>query len=160
MLWLISPPLKRLTPAFSPRLLKLVATVLNWLVDVAGLWLTLRLVGVSTNPTSVVVAFALANLAAIVPLTPGGIGVVELSLAATLVGLGAPAAPTAVGIAAYRVFNFWLPIPGSALAYLAAKLHEFRREHRLSVGADAEAWCQRPQLEVLRLELLQLETAS
>lgn len=49
---------------------------------------------------------------------------VELTLTAVLVGLGAPAAPTAIGVAAYRVFNYWLPIPGALLAYVATRLHE------------------------------------
>jgi uncharacterized membrane protein YbhN (UPF0104 family) len=57
-----------------------------------------------------------------VPLTPGGLGVVELVLAATLVGFGAPAAPVALAIAAYRVFNYWLPIPAAALAYGGVRL--------------------------------------
>ncbi len=101
--------------------------VVNWVVDVLALWLTLLMVGVTVSPLLVLVAFALANLAAVVPLTPGGVGVVELTITATLVGLGAPAAQTAVGVAAYRVFTYWLPIPGSALAYAFTRVHERRR---------------------------------
>ena len=98
------------------------ATV-NWLVDALALWLVLRMVGAPVDPVPVLVAFALANLIAIVPLTPGGLGVVEFALTAILVGLGAPGAPTAIGIAAYRVFTYWLPIPGSALAYFATRFY-------------------------------------
>ena len=96
--------------------------VLNWLIDVAALWVVLLAVGVGVNPIVVLVAFALANIAATVPITAGGLGVVELTLAGTLVGFGAPAAATAVGVAIYRLFNFWLPIPISAIAFLATRV--------------------------------------
>ncbi len=96
------------------------ATV-NWLVDVVALWALLRAVGVHVDPPAVLVAFAVANLAAVVPITPGGLGVVEVTLTATLVALGAPAAPAALGVAAYRVFNYWLPIPTSALTYATTR---------------------------------------
>ncbi len=118
--------------AAQPRLLLegLWWATVNWLVDVLALWLTLRMVGVQAAPLAVLAAFALANLAALVPITPGGIGMVELTLTATLVGMGAPAGPTAIGVAAYRVFNYWLPIPGSLLAFAATRLYERHRAGR------------------------------
>jgi hypothetical protein len=96
--------------------------VVNWLVDVLALWVALFAVGIVVNPIVALVAFALAHTAAMLPLTPGGLGIVELALAATLVGFGAPAAPVALGIAIYRLFNFWLPIPFSAVAWAGTRL--------------------------------------
>lgn len=55
------------------------------------------------------VAFAVANLLNALPLTPGGIGVVEAGLAATLVGLGADAAATSVAVLGYRAVACWIP---------------------------------------------------
>jgi uncharacterized protein (TIRG00374 family) len=115
---------------------------LNWLIDVAALWTVLAAVGVTLNPTSVLVAFAVANIAAMLPITPGGLGVVELTLTATLVGLGAPAAATAVGVALYRLLSFWIPIPVSAVSYVATRTLT-RDAHRQgdigSVGAPVAA---------------------
>ncbi len=107
----------------QPRMLRRAAlwAATNWLIDVAALWLILAAVGLRLSPASVLVAFALANLAAMIPLTPGGLGVVELTMTATLVGLGADAAPAAIGVAIYRLFNFWAPIPLSAVSYLATR---------------------------------------
>lgn len=97
------------------------ATV-NWLVDVAALWIVLFAVGQRLSPPAVLVAFALANLAALIPITPGGIGVVEVTMTITLVGLGAAPAPAAAAVAIYRIFNYWTPIPASALSYLATRV--------------------------------------
>ncbi len=97
------------------------ATV-NWLVDVAALWTVLFAVGQRLSPPAVLVAFSLANLAALVPLTPGGIGVVELTMTITLVGLGGAPAPVAAAVAIYRIFSYWTPIPASALSYLATRV--------------------------------------
>jgi len=93
----------------------------NWLIDAAALWVFLSAFGVTMSPVAVLVAFAVANVAAAAPITPGGLGVVEVTLAVTLTSFGAPPVATALGIAAYRVFNFWLPIPASAMAYLAVR---------------------------------------
>lgn len=93
----------------------------NWLLDAAALWVFLAAFGVTMSPVAVLVAFALANVVAFLPITPGGLGVVELTLTATLVGFGAAAVPAALGVAAYRVFNYWVPIPASAIAYLAVR---------------------------------------
>ncbi|MDH4077151.1 MAG: YbhN family protein [Acidimicrobiia bacterium] len=93
----------------------------NWLVDVAALWIVLFAVGQRLSPPAVLVAFALANLAAMIPVTPGGLGVVELTMTITLVGLGAGPAPAAAAVAIYRIFSYWTPIPASALTYLATR---------------------------------------
>jgi uncharacterized protein (TIRG00374 family) len=97
--------------------------IINWIVDAAGLWVALLAVGVRVDPIVALVAFALAHIAGMLPVTPGGLGVVELTLAATLVGFGTPPAPTALGVALYRIFNYWLPIPAAAVASSAALLH-------------------------------------
>ena len=47
-----------------------------WLLDAACLWVLLAAFGTRLEPDAVLVAFALANVLAAVPLTPGGLGVV------------------------------------------------------------------------------------
>lgn len=101
--------------------------VSNWLIDVVALWSLLAAVGVVVDPIVVLVAFAVAHVAAMAPITPGGLGVFELTVTAMLVGLGAPAAATAAGVALYRLFSFWMPIPASALSYAATRTMAPRR---------------------------------
>lgn len=90
----------------------------NWLLDAAALWLTLTAFGPLPNVIGVLVAYGLANVMAALPISPGGLGVVEAILIPTLIGFGLPAAEASVGVVAYRLVSFWLPIPVGALAYL------------------------------------------
>jgi glycosyltransferase 2 family protein len=62
------------------------------------------------------VAYGVATTIATIPLTPGGIGVFETTMLATLVLLGVGSEAT-IPILGYRVFNFWLPIPLAAVFY-------------------------------------------
>jgi uncharacterized protein (TIRG00374 family) len=89
----------------------------NWLFDAGCLWIFLAAFGVAVDPVSLLVAYGLANVLAAIPITPGGLGVVEAVLSASLIGFGVPRAVVLVGVVAYRLVNFWLPIPIGALAY-------------------------------------------
>ncbi len=68
------------------------------------------------------VAYAAANTASAIPITPGGLGVVEVTLVAITVGFGAPRATAVLAVLGYRVVNYWLPLPPGALAYLRLRL--------------------------------------
>jgi putative heme transporter len=96
--------------------------VLNWILDAASLWVFLKAFGGFVNPVDLLVAFGLANVLAAIPITPGGLGVVEAVLTATLVGFGLDRGTAAIGVVTYRLASFWLPIPLGALAYGSLKL--------------------------------------
>ncbi len=105
----------------------------NWLLDAAALWVFLRAFGVSARPDGLIVAFGAANVLAALPLTPGGLGVVETVLTTMLVLVGVGTAEASFGVSVYRIAQFWLPIPAGAIAYLSLRLGPWRvdREHRL-----------------------------
>lgn len=94
-----------------------VIAAVNWLLDAAALWVALTAFGHSPGIVGLLVAYGLANVMAAVPITPGGLGVIEAVLIPTLVAFGAPASVAAVGVVAYRMVNFWLPIPVGFVAY-------------------------------------------
>src|SRR5215469_8327591 len=68
------------------------------------------------------VAYAAANIAAAIPVTPGGLGVIEVTLVAITVGFGAPRATAVLAVLGYRVVNYWLPLLPGAVAYLRLRL--------------------------------------
>src|SRR5260370_3674533 len=68
------------------------------------------------------VAYAAANIASAIPITPGGLGVVEVTLVAVTVGFGAPRPTAVIAVLGYRVVNYWLPLLPGAAAYLRLRL--------------------------------------
>ncbi len=61
-------------------------------------------------------------VASAIPLTPGGLGVVEVTLVAVTVGFGAPRATAVLAVLGYRIVNYWLPLIPGAIAYLRLRL--------------------------------------
>jgi uncharacterized protein (TIRG00374 family) len=89
----------------------------NWLLDAAALWCCLRAYGHTYGYDGLMTAFALSQVAAWIPLTPGGLGVVEGVLVPTLLGFGGTRATVVVAVITYRLMSYWMTIPLGALAY-------------------------------------------
>ena len=94
---------------------------LNWVLDAMSLWVFLRAFGSITNVLGLFVAFGLANVIAVIPVTPGGLGIVEGALIPTLVGFGVTKGVATAGVLSYRIAAFWLPIPIGAISYLTVR---------------------------------------
>jgi uncharacterized protein (TIRG00374 family) len=109
--------------ASDRRLLRTVAglAAANWLLDAAALWVVLSAFGHRPGIVGLLVAYGLANVMAAIPISPGGLGVIEAVLIPTLVGFGTPRAEASIGVVAYRLVSFWLPIPVGALSYVAVE---------------------------------------
>jgi uncharacterized protein (TIRG00374 family) len=96
---------------------KLAALALGyWAFDVLCLILMFAALGVAADSFILLVAYGIATTLAAIPLTPGGIGVCETTMLATLTLLGV-GSEAAIPILGYRLFNFWLPIPLAAIFY-------------------------------------------
>lgn len=81
------------------------ATLANQLTAYLVFDLSLRAVGISTGQVSVAESFtawSLARLIESLPLTPGGLGLVELGLTGMLVAFGGPHAPVVAAVLLYR----------------------------------------------------------
>jgi putative heme transporter len=94
----------------------------NWLLDAASLWVFVAAFGFRVTVYGLLVSFGLAFVLAAIPVTPGGLGVVETVLTSSLVGFGSPRGIAILGVLAYRLVNFWLPIPLGGLAFLSLRL--------------------------------------
>ena len=99
----------------------LAAAVLNWFLDYLVLVTALYAIGAEPRPSLVLVAFAGAAVLGMIPITPGGIGFVEVGLVGMLVAAGIPGPDATLATLAYRLFQFWLPIPAGAVAYFLFK---------------------------------------
>jgi uncharacterized protein (TIRG00374 family) len=118
----------RLAQLLSGReLLKRLAVwaALNWLLDCAALWVFIRAFGASVRPDSLLVAFCAANIMAVIPLTPGGLGFFDVTLTGLLAFFGVGAAG-GFGFSSYRVAQYLLPIPLGAAAYLTLRYGRWR----------------------------------
>jgi uncharacterized protein (TIRG00374 family) len=100
----------------------------NWLLDAGSLWLFVAAFGERVPADALFVAYGLANVLAAIPITPGGLGVVEAVMTSTLVGFGTPRGIAVLGVIGYRLVNFWLPIPVGALSYLSIRAQGAPRE--------------------------------
>jgi uncharacterized membrane protein YbhN (UPF0104 family) len=96
----------------------LLASVLRWLLDYCALLLALAAVGAEPRPSLVLLAFTGAQLLALIPVTPGGLGFVEAGLAGLLALAGVNAADAALATLAYRLVSYWLPLPAGGVAVL------------------------------------------
>ncbi len=61
-----------------------------WLLDAVCLYLSVLAFGVATNPGGLLATYALVGLIAMLPLTPGGLGLVEGVAVPVLVSFGTP----------------------------------------------------------------------
>jgi uncharacterized protein (TIRG00374 family) len=102
----------------------------NWLLDAASLWVFIAAFGRLISPIDLLVAYGLANILAVIPITPGGLGVIEGVLIPTLSGFGLDKGVATVAVLSYRLVNFWFPIPIGGGCYLSLRLesvHGFRQ---------------------------------
>jgi uncharacterized membrane protein YbhN (UPF0104 family) len=114
----------------------------NWLLDAASLWVFVAAFGHVISPVDLLTAYGLANILAAIPITPGGLGVVEFVLVTMLAGFGLTDGQALSAVLAYRAVNFWLPIPFGGLAYASLELEQrsvHLRLHRRLAQAQARA---------------------
>jgi hypothetical protein len=123
--------------------------LLNWLDDCAVLVACLLALGVAVPWRGIFVVYGLTQVAAALPFTPGGIGVVEGALAALLHAYGVPVEQAIATVVVYRIVSFWGLVPVGWAVWVALDLlHQHGRrgephpwaEHRhgeRDVPADA-----------------------
>lgn len=115
------------------------AAVGRWLFDLLTLVAAVIAVGGHPPLSLVLLAYVAAQLLAQIPVTPGGIGVVEAGLAAALVLAGVQGADAAVATLAYRLASYWLMLPAGLAAWVVHRRRLAAAEPRAGEPAERDA---------------------
>ncbi|NUT35277.1 MAG: flippase-like domain-containing protein [Hamadaea sp.] len=123
----------------APRhwLLALTFAVVNWFADLLCLVAVVHAFDLSLPVTAIAGTYLAVQIVRQIPLTPGGIGVIETSLLTGLVSAGAASAPAAAAVLGYRVLSCWLIIPVGLVAWSALRRDRpFPVDHELEAPVD------------------------
>jgi uncharacterized protein (TIRG00374 family) len=102
------------------------ATVVSHLSLFAVLLLALRHVGVTPQQITWIEAlsgFSFIRLVTALPVTPGGLGLVELGLVAVLVLAGGSQAPVVAAVLVFRFLTLIVQVPVGAISYAGWRAH-------------------------------------
>jgi uncharacterized protein (TIRG00374 family) len=94
----------------------------NLVLDLLSLDLMFLALGWQPGLGPLTVAYGAANIASVIPLTPGGLGIIEVTLVAITASFGTPKATAVLAVLGYRIVEFWLPLIPGAVAYIRLRL--------------------------------------
>jgi hypothetical protein len=108
----------------------------NWVFDCGCLVLSFAALGVGVPWRGLLLAYGAGQLAANLPITPGGLGVVEGSLTVALVAYGGAENSTVAAVFLYRIISFWseLPIGWISWAWLARRRRRTQGLRKVTPG--------------------------
>jgi uncharacterized membrane protein YbhN (UPF0104 family) len=92
--------------------------MISWLGDLACLSAAAHAMHLQLGPTQLAAPYLAIQLIRQIPITPGGVGVIEASLLTALVSAGAAAVPAAAAVLGYRLFSCWLILPAGLVSWL------------------------------------------
>jgi uncharacterized protein (TIRG00374 family) len=85
--------------------------------DYLCLLAALRATGSHPRPSLILIAYAVAGIIAMIPVTPGGLGLVEASLTGLLVLAQVDSSQAVLATLTYRLASYWLPLFAGPIAY-------------------------------------------
>jgi putative heme transporter len=109
----------RITPVVG--VMAFVLMMVSWVADVAVLAIAFLALNSAPPWTGLLLAYCAGQIAASVPVTPGGIGVVEGSITLALVAFGGAETITLAAVLLYRLIAYWGCLPAGGLAWLALR---------------------------------------
>jgi uncharacterized membrane protein YbhN (UPF0104 family) len=104
--------------------LALAAATANWLTDLLCLAAAARAFHLPLSLVELAAVYLTVQVVRQIPITPGGIGIIEMSLLAGLISAGADEGPAAATVLAYRLLSFWLIIPMGLIGWLVLRRPE------------------------------------
>ncbi len=98
------------------RDMPLVKNLLNWallinITEVLTIYMVYVAFGELINPGALIIAYAVANFAGLIAVLPGGVGIYEGLMTATLAGAGVPKALALSATVIYRVLSMVISLP-------------------------------------------------
>jgi len=87
-------------------------------LDYFSLLSVLRATGSRPDPALVLLAYSATAVLALLPITPGGLGIVEASLSGLLVLANIPTGNAVVATLAFRLGSYWLPTIAGGICYI------------------------------------------
>jgi uncharacterized protein (TIRG00374 family) len=109
----------------------------NWVFDCSCLALCFVAVGAPVPWHGLLLAYGAGQLASNLPITPGGLGIVENSLTIALVAFGGAQVATVAAVLLYRIITFWAYLPLGWANWAALHLVERRHDRRLALRSQA-----------------------
>jgi uncharacterized membrane protein YbhN (UPF0104 family) len=122
----------------------LLHAVVSKVLGALALVAAIAAVGLPITAAGALVIYATALAASLLTIVPGGIGTVEASTTALLIGAGATAGAAALAVALFRLFDLWVPV----LTGAAVARRDARRERRSSEAEPAMSYT----VDLARLE--------
>ncbi|SFE42817.1 hypothetical protein SAMN05421541_101690 [Actinoplanes philippinensis] len=114
------------------------AAVVNWLLDMVCLAAAAAAGGAEIGWGRLALIYLAVQVVRQVPLTPGGVGLIEVSMLAGVTAAGLPEATGAAVVLLYRLVSFWLMLPLGLIGWL-----RLRRDGDERRGANGAARRQR-----------------
>ena len=120
--------MEAITPSRTDWAISLGYAIANWGLDICCLVCAFLAVGAEVPWRALVLSYGAAQLAANLPITPGGLGVVEGSLTIGLVAYGGGESATVAAVLVYRLISFWALLPVGYICW-ALVSWQLRRRH-------------------------------
>lgn len=115
-------------PGPRPWLTSFVLALLNWVLDAACLAVCAWALAIAPPWRGMLVAYTLTQMTGALRLTPGGLGIVETSLAALLVYYGLHADQAIAVTLLYRIVSYWALQPVGWASWLGLTIASRHRE--------------------------------
>jgi uncharacterized protein (TIRG00374 family) len=106
--------------------------------DYLCLLLALRATGSHPRPSLILVAYAVAGIIGMIPVTPGGLGIVEASLTGLLVLAEVNSSQAVLATLTYRIASYWVPLCAGPVAYGLFKFR-YRNQEKPDTGLCSSA---------------------
>ena len=106
--------------------------------DYLCLLAALRATGSHPRPSLILVAYAAAGIIGMIPVTPGGLGIVEASLTGLLVLAEVNSSQAVLATLTYRLASYWAPLLAGPIAYGLFQLRYRSRRSPPHVSAAQE----------------------
>lgn len=103
--------------------------VVAWAGNAGALWAVFAGLGAPLAGDVLLLGFGVQHLVAMIPISPGGVGLVEAGVAGTYTALGVAGSTAVTGVIGYRLVSFWLPVAIGLTLYVRVLVRDGARTH-------------------------------